>query len=67
MFLDDKKQLVSTSYVPTLLALPRNRTNGGCSGDGTVSVIDVRSNSTTPFAVSDDQEDELLSIVSIKG
>jgi hypothetical protein len=36
-------------------------------GDGTVSVIDVRANSTTPFAVSDDQEDELLSIVSIKG
>lgn len=30
-------------------------------------MIDVRSNSTTPFAVSDDQEDELLSIVSIKG
>ncbi|GHJ90214.1 hypothetical protein NliqN6_6616 [Naganishia liquefaciens] len=49
VFLDDKKQLVSTS------------------GDGTVSVIDVRSNSTTPLAVSDDQEDELLSIVSIKG
>ncbi|KAJ9115735.1 hypothetical protein QFC24_006918 [Naganishia onofrii] len=49
VFLDDKKQLVSTS------------------GDGTVSVIDVRSNSTTPFAVSDDQEDELLSIVTIKG
>lgn len=30
-------------------------------------MIDVRANSTTPFAVSDDQEDELLSIVSIKG
>ncbi|KAG9102703.1 WD repeat-containing protein jip5, partial [Ceratobasidium sp. 392] len=37
------------------------------SGDGTLSVLDVRSNKTTPFAQSEDQEDELLSAVSIKG
>ncbi|KAG7531466.1 hypothetical protein FFLO_04326 [Filobasidium floriforme] len=48
-FLEDKKQLVSTS------------------GDGTLSVIDVRSNTATPLEQSEDQEDELLSIVSIKG
>ena len=38
-----------------------------CSGDGHLSVIDVRSNKATPLSVSDDQEDELLSIVQIKG
>jgi len=37
------------------------------SGDGTLSVIDVRSNNTEPLEQSEDQEDELLSIVSIKG
>lgn len=37
------------------------------SGDGTLSVIDVRANKTEPFAHSEDQEDELLSIVPIKG
>ncbi|KAG8744546.1 WD repeat-containing protein jip5 [Ceratobasidium sp. 414] len=37
------------------------------SGDGTLSVLDIRSNKTTPFAQSEDQEDELLSAVSIKG
>lgn len=37
------------------------------SGDGTLSVIDIRSNKTEPFAHSEDQEDELLSIVPIKG
>jgi len=36
------------------------------SGDGTLSVVDVRSNKTTPFAQSEDQEDELLSAVAIK-
>ncbi|KII91734.1 hypothetical protein PLICRDRAFT_105979 [Plicaturopsis crispa FD-325 SS-3] len=49
LWLEDKKQLVTTS------------------GDGTLSVIDVRSKKTEPFAQSEDQEDELLSIVSIKG
>ena len=37
------------------------------SGDGTLSVLDVRSKKTKPFAQSEDQEDELLSLVSIKG
>lgn len=37
------------------------------SADGTLSVIDVRSTKTEPFAHSEDQEDELLSIIPIKG
>jgi hypothetical protein len=37
------------------------------SGDGTLSVIDIRSSKTTPLAHSEDQEDELLSIVPIRG
>ncbi|KZO94709.1 WD40 repeat-like protein [Calocera viscosa TUFC12733] len=37
------------------------------SGDGTLSVMDVRSKKTVPFAQSEDQEDELLSVVAIKG
>jgi len=37
------------------------------SGDGTLSVVDVRSSKSTPFAQSEDQEDELLSIAAIKG
>ena len=36
------------------------------SGDGSLSVIDLRSTKSTPFAHSEDQEDELLSIVSIR-
>ncbi|KZP15864.1 WD40 repeat-like protein [Athelia psychrophila] len=36
------------------------------SGDGTLSVLDVRNKKKEPFAHSEDQEDELLSIVSIK-
>ncbi|KAH9903442.1 WD40 repeat-like protein [Cubamyces lactineus] len=37
------------------------------SGDGTLSVMDVRSKKLEPVAQSEDQEDELLSILSIKG
>jgi len=37
------------------------------SGDGTLSVMDVRSKKTEPFAHSEDQEDELLSVVPFKG
>src|SRR6266481_9340908 len=37
------------------------------SGDGTLSVMDVRSSKTEPTARSEDQEDELLSITAIKG
>ncbi|KAI9056357.1 WD40 repeat-like protein [Trametes sanguinea] len=37
------------------------------SGDGTLSVMDVRSKKMEPIAQSEDQEDELLSILAIKG
>ncbi|KAA1472358.1 WD40 repeat-like protein [Dentipellis sp. KUC8613] len=37
------------------------------SGDGTLSVMDVRAKKMEPFAHSENQEDELLSIVTIKG
>ncbi|KAI0299432.1 WD40 repeat-like protein [Multifurca ochricompacta] len=36
-------------------------------GDGTLSVMDVRSTKSEPFAHSENQEDELLSIVPFKG
>ncbi|KAI0752702.1 WD40 repeat-like protein [Daedaleopsis nitida] len=37
------------------------------SGDGTLSVMDVRSKKLEPVAQSEDQEDELLSLLPIKG
>ncbi|TFK78435.1 WD40 repeat-like protein [Polyporus arcularius HHB13444] len=37
------------------------------SGDGTLSVMDIRSKKMEPVAQSEDQEDELLSILPIKG
>ncbi|THH08792.1 hypothetical protein EW145_g2466 [Phellinidium pouzarii] len=37
------------------------------SGDGTLSVIDVRSSKPGPLAHSEDQEDEMLSVVPIRG
>ena len=37
------------------------------SGDGTLSVMDIRSKKPDPVAHSEDQEDELLSVVAIKG
>ncbi len=43
------------------------RTDIVLSGDGTLSVMDVRSKNIKPIAQSEDQEDELLSIVGIKG
>jgi len=36
------------------------------SGDGTLSVMDVRANKAVAVAQSEDQEDELLSVVAIK-
>lgn len=46
---------------------PRNRNPLKISGDGHLSAIDIRSNKPAALAVSDDQEDELLSIAAIKG
>ncbi len=43
------------------------RTDIVLSGDGTLSVMDVRSKNIKPIAQSEDQEDELLSIVGFKG
>ncbi|KAG8784992.1 WD repeat-containing protein jip5 [Serendipita sp. 405] len=37
------------------------------SGDGTLSVMDVRSSKSQPLAQSEDQEDEILSVIAIKG
>lgn len=37
------------------------------SGDGSLSVIDLRSGGKAGVDVSEDQEDELLSIASVKG
>jgi WD repeat-containing protein 55 len=37
------------------------------SGDGTLSVVDIRSKKAEPYAQSEDQEDELLSIAAIRG
>jgi WD repeat-containing protein 55 len=68
LWLADKKHLVVTRFViRTPLHNYSNYPPKTLSGDGTLSVLDVRSNKQTPFAQSEDQEDELLSIVSIKG
>ena len=65
--MNDKKHLVVTRFFLILLLNLRWTDFGNYSGDGTLSVLDVRSNKSTPFAQSEDQEDELLSIVAIKG
>jgi hypothetical protein len=52
----------STDLLSNLYFIPRIY-----SGDGTLSVMDVRSKRPDPVAQSEDQEDELLSIVAIKG
>ncbi|KAF8884235.1 WD40-repeat-containing domain protein [Gymnopilus junonius] len=54
-------------YITDFLWLDDKRQLVATSGDGTLSVMDVRSKKTEPIAQSEDQEDELLSIVSIKG
>ncbi|KIJ25297.1 hypothetical protein M422DRAFT_96454, partial [Sphaerobolus stellatus SS14] len=54
-------------FISDFLWLEDKRQLIATSGDGTLSVMDVRSNKAEPFAQSEDQEDELLSIVSIKG
>ncbi|KAG5719143.1 WD repeat-containing protein JIP5 [Termitomyces sp. T112] len=53
-------------YITDFLWLEDKKHLVATSGDGTLSVMDVRSKKTEPFAQSEDQEDELLSIVSIK-
>ncbi|ESK91659.1 protein monoubiquitination-related protein [Moniliophthora roreri MCA 2997] len=57
LWLNDTKHLVATSEA----------VHPSSTGDGTLSVLDIRSKKAEPFAHSEDQEDELLSIVSIKG
>ncbi|EEB89391.1 hypothetical protein MPER_12513 [Moniliophthora perniciosa FA553] len=54
-------------YITDFLWLDDTKHLVATSGDGTLSVLDVRSRKAEPFAHSEDQEDELLSIVSIKG
>ncbi|KAF5373801.1 hypothetical protein D9758_000832 [Tetrapyrgos nigripes] len=54
-------------YITDFLWLEDKKHLVSTSGDGTLSVIDVRSTKSEPFAHSEDQEDELLSIVPIKG
>ncbi|KAG7445200.1 WD40 repeat-like protein [Guyanagaster necrorhizus] len=54
-------------YITDFLWLDDKKQLVATSGDGTLSVIDVRSKNTKPIAQSEDQEDELLSIVAIKG
>ncbi|KAE9405541.1 WD40 repeat-like protein [Gymnopus androsaceus JB14] len=54
-------------YITDFLWLDDKKQLVATSGDGTLSVIDVRAKTTEPAAQSEDQEDELLSIVPIKG
>lgn len=66
MWLDDKKQLVATRCV-MCAQIVHVSPYAPLSGDGSLSVMDVRSKKVEPFAQSEDQEDELLSILPIKG
>ncbi|KAF5355394.1 hypothetical protein D9757_012546 [Collybiopsis confluens] len=54
-------------YITDFLWLEDKKQLVATSGDGTLSVMDVRARTTEPFAQSEDQEDELLSIAPIKG
>lgn len=54
-------------FISDFLWLEDKRQLVATSGDGTLSVMDIRVNKPEPFAQSEDQEDELLSIVGIKG
>ncbi|KAJ7481593.1 WD40-repeat-containing domain protein [Mycena latifolia] len=54
-------------YITDFLWLPDKHHLLATSGDGTLSVMDVRSKKATPFAQSEDQDDELLSATTIKG
>ncbi|KAJ7164999.1 WD40-repeat-containing domain protein [Mycena filopes] len=54
-------------YITDFLWLPDKHHLLATSGDGTLSVMDVRSKKAAPFAQSEDQEDELLAATTIKG
>ncbi|KAF9777514.1 WD40-repeat-containing domain protein [Thelephora terrestris] len=54
-------------FISDFLWLPDKKHLVVTSGDGTLSVLDVRSGKPAPFAQSEDQEDELLSATAIKG
>ncbi|KAF5384376.1 hypothetical protein D9615_003324 [Tricholomella constricta] len=54
-------------YITDFLWLEDKKQLVATSGDGTLSVMDIRSKKPEPYAQSEDQEDELLSIVAIKG
>ncbi|KAF9494305.1 WD40 repeat-like protein [Pleurotus eryngii] len=54
-------------YITDFLWLNSKKQLVTTSGDGTLSVVDVRSKQTKPVAHSEDQEDELLAIVPIIG
>ncbi|GLB39835.1 putative WD40 repeats [Lyophyllum shimeji] len=54
-------------YITDFLWLEDKKQLVATSGDGTLSVMDIRSKKAEPFAQSEDQEDELLSIGAIKG
>jgi len=53
-------------FISDFLWIEDKREVVATSGDGSLSVMDVRSTKTTPAAHSEDQEDELLSIVPIR-
>lgn len=53
-------------FISDFLWIGNKRQLISTSGDGTLSVIDVRGKKSEPLAQSEDQEDELLSVVSIK-
>ncbi|PPQ65132.1 hypothetical protein CVT24_003222 [Panaeolus cyanescens] len=54
-------------YITDFLWLDDKKQLVATSGDGTLSVMDVRSKKSEPVAQSEDQEDELLSIAAFKG
>ncbi|EJU01342.1 WD40 repeat-like protein [Dacryopinax primogenitus] len=56
-----------TDFISDLLWLEDKKHLVCTSGDGTLSVLDVRNKKAVPWAQSEDQEDELLSVVPIKG
>ncbi|EIN14495.1 WD40 repeat-like protein [Punctularia strigosozonata HHB-11173 SS5] len=54
-------------FISDFLYLDNKKHLVSTSGDGTLSVVDIRSKKTEPYAQSEDQEDELLSVASIRG